>query len=192
MKTKIFFLLALAAIAVSCTNDEPKSFKIDPLATVNIKPAVGTPLKVRGVNADAVQHLTALQIVEQATVIHFDYNNIMWERGFDVLQKDLSESNPRLMMWATDIVNAQGDYVPDFIESTNCLLIHWHDPMDRLGAKDTIAYIPNKVLSDAQKAIKTAYDKQDAAECVRLFNTAFTFTPITGAEWRGLKAAGQN
>lgn len=195
MKTKIFLFLALAAIAVSCSTDEPKAFKIDPLATVNIKPAVGTPLKVRGINTDAVQHLTALQIVEQTFSMEF----IMRDgrkagRGFDVGQRDLSPTNPMLKMWGTDVLYYEqlidGTFTdklvlsPDFIEASDCVLA--------TITSDTIAYVPNSALRTAETQIKALWEAKNYEPIYKVFHDAYTFIPITGAEWRALKAAGQN
>lgn len=55
---------------------------------------------------------------------------------------------------------------------------------------DTIAYIPNKVGIKAEKNIKEAYANGDYITCYELFKKAYTFYPITGAEWRALKAQG--
>ena len=56
----------------------------------------------------------------------------------------------------------------------------------------SIAYIPNATLRTAETAIRAAYEAKDIEACYTAFNTAYTFTPITGAEWRALKSAGQN
>jgi len=189
---KIILFLTIALVFAACEKDEPKAFKIDPLATVNIKPAASTPLKVRGVNADAVQHLTALQIVEQATIIQYNFKGDRWERVFESNQRDLNPENPMLKMYGLDIINQEGNYVPDFIESVDCLIIKF-DLFAPYGApRDTLAYIPNATLRAAETVIKQAYESKNEQLVLNTFNTAFTFLPITGAEWRALKAAGQN
>lgn len=57
-------------------------------------------------------------------------------------------------------------------------------------SRDTIAYIPNAVMREAEKNITEAYARGDYAACYKLFDTAITFFPITGAEWRALKEQG--
>lgn len=79
----------------------------------------------------------------------------------------------------------RGEYVPAFIESTDVVLTR--GSYDDKTA-DTIAYISNQVMQDAQKIIKAAYDAGDYATCYAEFDKAFTFIPITGEEWRALKA----
>lgn len=51
------------------------------------------------------------------------------------------------------------------------------------GKHDTIGYVPNTVLFAAKKAVRDAFAKEDWEECMRLFEEAYTFIPITGAEW---------
>lgn len=55
-------------------------------------------------------------------------------------------------------------------------------------ARDTIGYVPNRVIRDAESKIKTAFEAGDYEECMRLFEQAYIFIPITGEEWRALKA----
>lgn len=72
-------------------------------------------------------------------------------------------------------------------------LDEWGDPLkDMFSNKwDTIAYVPNSVIRRAEVAIKTAFDAGDYDECMRLFEEAYVFIPITGPEWRALKEAGE-
>ena len=191
MKTKLFLLLAITALLASCgTNNEPKPFVIDPLATVNIKPAAGTVMKVKAENNPA--HLTALEIVKQTTVIQinsFLFGKIqIGERGFESTQRDTISEIPCLKMYGLDIINQEGNYVPDFIESTDCILIKFdlHAPYG--APRDTLAYIPNATLRAAEVLIKQAYEAKDMQLILNTFNTAFTFIPITGAEYKALKA----
>jgi len=181
MKTKLSIIVLCLAF-VACTSNE---FKIDSLQTVNLHQAA-TAAKVTAQKSPATtQYLSALDIVKQTTVLHYNYMNSFAERAFDKLQRDTVSAVPALKMWATDIINTAGVYQSEFIESTDVILVHWKT--DRLGAKDTIAYIPNATLRDAETAIKEAYGKKDLEKCVELFNTAFTFRPTTGAEYRALK-----
>ena len=53
---------------------------------------------------------------------------------------------------------------------------------------DTIAYVPNKVVRAAEDEIHAAFNSQDYDKCLQLFETAYVFQPITGAQWRALKA----
>ncbi len=193
MKKFILFLLALVAIS-GCNPEEPivEKIKIDPLATVDIKPDPKGWGNLRSTNPE---HLSALEIVEQTTAMQYynpnilDYVDGVWERGFDEMQRDLNPDNPMLKMWALDIITEEGEYLPHFIESENIILMSF-DLTVVDSPRDTIGYIPNSVMRTAETAIKAAYANGDTESVYQLFNEAFTFRPITGAEYKALKEAG--
>lgn len=192
MKTKLFFILAITALLASCgTNNEPKAFQIKATDMISIKPATGVQLKVKGVNA--VNHLTALEIVKQTTEIRTP----LFGRSFIKDQRDTVSTTPKLLMWATDVITLDGNLQTDWITATNVLFVKYdgryisYNPSTWIYC-DTIAYIPNSVLRTAETAIREAYAAKDIDACYTLFNTAYTFIPITGVEWRALKAQGLN
>lgn len=190
MKKLIYLFLLVGLLA--CSSNDPKVFKLDSNAMVSIKPAVGAwNSNYARVKSD-IAHLSALEIVEQATNLSA-YNiplsgnqAIGW--GFAESQRDTI--TPALKMWGTGIISQNGDYVPDFIEANDCVIQRvisdYPNPM-----MDTIAYLPNSVLRAAEIQIKAAFASKDNATVYQIFNTAFTFTPITGSEWRALKANNQ-
>jgi len=181
---KLFYLL-IAVLLIACKGDEPKVFQIDPLATVNIKPAAGTVMKVKS-NVN-VEHLTALEIVKQTTIIQYNFKGDRWERGFESNQRDTISTVPMLKMYGLDIINQEGNYVPDFIESIDCILIKFDTHAPYGAPRDTIAYIPNATLRAAELIIKQAYEAKNEELILNTFNTAFTFIPISGAEYREFK-----
>lgn len=189
MKNILFSIVII--VLFSCkSKDEPTStFKIDPLATVSIKPVAGTKLKVKS-ESSTVEHLTALEIVKQTDALRLTLSsNVAGMRGFDILQRDTVSPTPMLKMWGTDILyytqNIDGSFTgnlvlaTDFIESKNCILITIKG--------DTIAYIPNAVLRDAESKIKTLFNSKDYEPIYTIFNNAYTFIPISGSEYKYLK-----
>lgn len=197
----LLYLLTLALAFTACNRTEPepaKPFKLDPLATVNIKPEMGAwgAAKAPAATEGAAQqdYLSARDIVKKATVLQFHNPNIipnteLWERGFDKLQRDTVSETPALKMWATDIISEEGKYVTEFIEGYDMILLHFRT-MTPDAIRDTIGYIPNSVMRAAEAATKKAYNERNMDEVLRIFNEAFTFRPTTGAEYRALKAAG--
>lgn len=187
MKKTILFL-AIAAIVASCEPNEPKAFVIKDTDMISIRPAasaVNAPMKVKADDA----HLSALEIVKKTTII----STPEFERSFIKEQRDTVSTPPKLLMWATDVITLNGDLQEDFITANDVVLVHYStSSSDPNNVIDTIAYIPNSVLRAAETSIRAAYEAKDIEECYRLFNEAYTFTPITGAEWRTLKANGQN
>jgi hypothetical protein len=173
---------------IACKGDEPKVFQIDPLATVNIKPAAGTIMKVK--SNVSVEHLTALEIVKQTELLRFTLlNGTASLRGFDPLQRDITSTTPMLKMWGTDILYYEqlidGTFTDklvlslDFLEAKNCVLTSYKG--------DTLAYIPNTVLRSAETQIKALFAAKNYEPIYAAFNNAYTFIPISGAEYRALK-----
>ena len=169
-------LILLAILMVSCSKDDQK-WNSD--AMISLNPAPGTKA---GDN-----HLTALEIVQQAWAISF-YNETCFDgpgsRGFADNQRDFG--NVKLLMFGRDIITQNGEYLPEFIEGHSMVLTRNLTPEAQPWVLDTIAYIPNSVLSAAKIQIKAAYESGEYETVYSLFNTAFTFIPITGAEWRAL------
>ncbi len=187
MKTIITLAATIfaALTLTSCEKPNPAEQVLDPDAMISLRPASG----VKAVTKNPA-HLTANEIVEQATDIwfwNFDYTtqNALG-RGFAESQRDLI--NMRLLMWGTDIIDQFGEYVGEFIESHDVVLTK----QTSINSKDTIGYISNATLRAAEAEIKEAFAQGDYTTCYEVFDRAFTFEPITAAEWRELKARGEN
>lgn len=191
---KLIFILTLVLAVVSCKNNEPKKpFIIDTNAMVNLKPDVKNWAKAPQFimkSSNSATHLTPLEIVQQAVGISWTYNNKTGDRGFNNEQRDVTSNPPMLKMFASDIINIdqynKPYYEPAFIEGVDCILFRSYN-----NKRDTIGYIPNAILRAAQPLIKSAYDNGDNETVYRLFNEAFTFLPITAAEWQDLKKQGK-
>lgn len=182
---KILLLLAVALVAFVGCEDE-KNGLMDPSAMISIRPATNTRTEA----TPNPERLTALQVVEQATDLEFwnkeIYGNKAVGIGFTDVNRDIP--NVRLLMRGTHIIDQDGKYVPDFIEGEDIVLWKYRSDEDI----DTIAYVKNATLRSAEILIKDAYAKQDYEACYALFDEAFTFIPITGAEWRELKDQDKN
>jgi len=191
MKKILFFTLAL--ILISCENE--KAFKLDPNAKIFIKPAEnGWRSEAQKVKSNT-EHLSALEIVKQATRIMFINPQIFGTNnpvigGF--AGKDTTSAVPALLRWGTDIISQNGEYVPEFIEGTDFVLERITNIDKPNQIIDTIGYIPNSILREAEAQIKAAYEAKDNEEVYRIFDENFRFLPITGAEWRALKSQGLN
>ena len=197
---KILFL-ALVAILFGCKskdNEPAKPFSIKATDMISIKPASGVKLKVKSQSDSTIVdtiHLSALEIVKQSLGISFIHvaDNSVWSRTFIKAQRDTISTTPKLLMWATDVIGADdalqiaGTLIPDWIEATDVVF----QRVLQAGVRDTIAYIPNSTLRTAETSIRTAYANKDIETCYSIFNSAYTFIPITGAEWRVLKAKNQ-
>lgn len=176
----VTFLAVLTAASValfSCNDSKSGKGKLDPSAKVYISAAPG----VRSVaDSDKPGHLSAREIVRQAQGMCFNETHSM---GVEDWNRDTV--NNRFMYHGTMIIAQNGTLDTGFIDAVDMVLVTLtHD----LLPLDTIAYLPNQVLRDAGKVIRAAYEREDYAACYSLFEKAYTFIPITGEEWRALKA----
>ena len=171
MKKILFLLVGLLLISCNPEDIPETKGKLDPNAMILIKPA-------KGVTRAAINDLTAQQIVEDALLItwqshYFDnkYEEVakFISRGFNEQQKDFEL--PALKMLGIDVISAEGDYYRDLTYAFDVYIVN----TDR----DTIAYVPNEVINDARIAIEAAFADENYTEVYNLFNTAFTFLPIS-------------
>lgn len=190
MKKIIFALVALTLLA--CER-QPKTFILEPSTVVKILPDL-TGWALSRSDSDTIAasdssfvHLSPLEIVKETIGLSFQnpglFGGAPTNRGFNSWQRDTLAEPPFLKMFATDIINDSG-LVPDFIESED--IIFFRVVNDQI---DTVAYIPNAVIRAAEVAVKAAFEAQNYDSVYTLFNEAFTFLPVTGPEWRAIKAA---
>lgn len=179
MKKLILFLSII--LFASCEKEPISKGKLDPNALISIRPAAGVK-----------SYLSAKEIVKKTWDMSFYPKNatLPGSRGFSPNQRDTV--NVRLLMWGTDIIDQFGKYTGEFIEGKDFVLRVDVNLTARPPVYDTIAYIPNSVITEARTKIQTAFTDSNFVEVYRLFDVTFTFTPITGPEWRALRAAGQN
>lgn len=177
---RIIFILAILLFA-GCEKEPITKGKLDPNALISIRPAAGVK-----------SYLSAKEIVKQTYELSFYPKNasLPAARGFSPAQRDTI--NVRLLMWGTDIIDQQGLYHSNFIEGRDFVFRKAVDLGHYPPIYDTLAYIPNSVITEAREKIVTAFADSNYTEVYRLFDVAFSFTPIDGQAWRALKASGQN
>lgn len=153
--------------------------------------------------------IQAMEIVKQGQIFSgtfFDQpdTSLIWqpsryyhgERGFGDNMRDTVSAIPALLMFSEDILNERG-LQPNYLKAYDVLILGKEKPNARKNKhgfyeRDTIAYVPNSVLREAEKKIYKAYADSNYTEVYRLFHAAYKFKPITGKQWQRLKAAGQN
>jgi len=187
---KRLLLLIIIPLLFSCSKDDEGS-RLDPNAMISIRPAQGVQLR-------SAEHLTALEIVEQTNNLigwNYDVNETQpVSRGFSEAQRDTD--TPRLLMWGTDIISQKGELIYDFLGCVDLVLDRAHidmsKPYGERDLSDTIGYLPNSALIKAREIIIPAFERGDYEAVYKAFDEAFVFYPITGEEWRELKAQGKN
>ena len=179
--------MMLLFIACESDNSKPK-FRLDPNAKVYVKAQI---------SSKSADHLTPLEVVKKATVLNFhndllssSYATATW------VGKDTISAEPALLRWGKDIIYDTDGYGHYGLQTD---FIYGYDMVICSGAMvngqpryDTLAYIPNANITAAREAILEALEAKDTVAVYGIFKDAFKFTPITGAEWRALKAQGLN
>jgi len=183
---RIIILIFLVAALAGCKKEDKG--QLDPNAVISIRPDLSVSLQTK-----AVWHLSNKEIVKQARNLSW-YNETISgtsiTRAFIDAHRDTV--NVRLKMWGTDIIDQFGNYVTEFINGRDFVIRRNLAPPTQTPIYDTIAYIPQSVIVAARSQIKAAYDNGDYNTVYALFDSAFKFRQITGAEWRALKAQNQN
>lgn len=184
MKKLIILLSTLLLALTACQKEEEKVDKgqLDPNAMITIKPALG----VKG------ESLSALEVVEQAVNtkwkthwLDHDHDPVTpWNCVRTFLESQKDYETPALLMLGIDVINSEGGYIKIFTHAFDVVITDMQN--------DTLAYVPNSVLRTAEGAIEAAYADDNYTEVYRLFDEAYKFIPITGPQWRELKATGDN
>lgn len=211
---RLLLMLLTAPLLMACGSDSPEvpstKGKILPDQLVRIEAAQG--VRTRAAEAeyteDGERLLTALEVAKQGEIIagtFFDQpdTSLIWqpsryvygERMFGDNMRDTVSSTPALLMYSEDILSSRGLH-PSFLKAYDVLVLGKEKPNARENIhgfleRDTIAYVPNSVLREAEKKIYKAYADSNYTEVYRLFHAAYKFKPITGKQWQRLKAAGK-
>ena len=179
---KKLLLIAAACLVLSGCKKESDG-RLDPNATVALNPAPGVKAAGEESEAENPAHLTARQIVERADALLAGRS----VTGIGDGNRDFDRN--RIVMSSTWVIRQNGELETYALGMRDQVLVTLDEENYPV---DTIAYIPNSVMQELEQRITAAYDAGDYATCYRLFEDAFVFTPITGAEWLELKAEGKN
>lgn len=220
MKKFIYILFAAVAFT-ACNNDEPTPIdkgRLDPSAFVRIEAQKG----VKSRSKESTDDYSALDIARFGMAMEFHtewkglekIKELQLQKTF-LNQRDTLSANPALLMFGTDIIDSEGRFNKSFLFARDVVIFgkryqgklttygdrqSYGDDFEnslgyligKQGTKDTIAYIPNSVMREAQGRIEKAYNEGNYTEVYKLFHETFRFRPITGRKWRELKAQGLN
>lgn len=191
MKNSIYtvLLVALAAVLfVSCEDKGGKSKLLDPMAKISIKPSkspAGTASKAEYLSPVEVVRLTTDIVMVNSQFPNEPYMNY----GIADEQKDLT--TPKIMMWGMWVI-LNDELSPTFIEAKDVIFVTRQNQDNTKPISDTLGYISNATLRTAETAIKAAYAAGDLDQVYKLFDEAYRFTPINGADWLELKRQNKN
>ncbi|WP_278834138.1 hypothetical protein [Porphyromonas cangingivalis] len=183
MRHLLSILLILFVVTSCKSSDEPNGMlKQDAQISINVVSDTAPRAE-----SDEEQPLSPLEVVKQADAIHItpygaDDDR---DRGIADFQRDID--NVAIKMFGSDIIGdtprTKGQLQKYFIGGKDVYFTTKHD-------KDTIGYIPNKVLQEAYTKVLAAYEAGNYEEVYRLFQKAYTAVPCTSKQYRELKAKG--
>lgn len=191
MKKLLIVMMLLIIVMSGCKKDG-----VDPSSNgkfISLRPEVGVKMKSVQKSADPGDPilLTAKEIVEQAFNLSFINHEVstfpsgVLSRGFGDELRDTVQM--RLLVYATDVIKEDGSLKRDFIEGRDFVLQRQtYDRIRQTFIYDTIAYIPNGTVIEAERQIKLAYQQGDLDRCRYVMDQYFRFIPITGKQWRAL------
>lgn len=152
-------------------------------------------LYINGVNkankAARYENLSVEEIIRIDSVwLRSEYNGVVLSELFEFALGNIDTLNNRFAMQAGYINN--GTYDNIFFSQRNYYLMKSiYGKNDEPLGIDTLAYVPNKQITDAKAKIDSLFPMEKWSEIYDIFNNAFTFIPCTGAELRELEAAGK-
>ena len=218
---KLLYLLVAAVAFTACSSDEPTPInkgRLDPSAFVRIEAQKG----VKSRSKESTDDYSALDIARFGMAMEYrsEWSGLEKVKEYQsqktfLNQRDTISDNPALLMFGTDIINSSGRFNKSFLFARDVVIFGLRyqgklttygdrqaeddDPekdlgmlIGKYGVKDTIAYIPNAVMREAQGKIEKAFNDGNYTEVYKLFHETFRFRPITGKKWRELKAQGLN
>ena len=207
---KLFLLMfaAMTALFISCSKDDNKS-SYDPFRPVPIRAAAGTRAYIQG------NLLSGKQVVQQTWGMRGKYPDGTATQGakpftdvmrdtinpaFKLLMQDVLPPSPDrkshilgdVFITLRDVVFERGLHV----EGKDTVFCGYAKDYSGTilypNVTDTVAYVPNAQLIAAEPLVRAAFERGDYDECYRILEKAYSFIPITGAQWRKLKAENKN
>jgi hypothetical protein len=186
MKTIKIMLVTLLAIGLfSC--EKETEFRLDPMAPVYFN---GREVASDAKNQEA---LTIKEVIKTASDFNFqNFGDWYGTIGGNCIRDTV---NNRIIGYNSWVIADNGSLKTMFIEGRDFLILnidYENRNEDFTYPRDTLGYIPNSVMQQAETDIKAAYNAEDYDECYRLFEEAFVFYPVTGAQYLELVGQGIN
>lgn len=204
---KNILIIAIASLLFSCNDKDESNVipppdnhptdtieKINPAAVLSVR--IDEKIETKSLTYDA----------RFITLYARDYTLSGWIKdisGYATYwrNRDTVENKITFMGWDVVAVIDSTYLLGPFISSEDIILRiaidSSHIPVSPLDGDlrsivdyDTVSYIPNTVMRKNQKVLDSLFNAKDYQSCYQMFDTAYHFIPITGAEWRKLKKEG--
>ena len=184
-------------MAVTACNgkDKPKVLDQGAMLYINVKNGNLKSMDVRATdNKDGL--LTPREIVETASMFVFFDPTQNRNSNVSILPPQKDVENERIKMWGEQVIREDGTLNEYFIMLRDVRIVAPF-PTDENGNpiytdKDNVTgYIPNEVMERAEKEIRKEYAAGNYDKVYKLFQDAYTATPINLEMWEALKKGGK-
>lgn len=200
MKT-IYKLLAVVAVLTvlaltACNGDKPKGqLKQGAMIYVNVKNGNLKSMDVRATDGDNKDGLlTPREIVETATAMVFAHPDGRKNTNISIAPQQKDVENARIKMWGEQVIREDGTLNEYFITLRDVRIVA-PNKLDKDGKMipdfNVTGYIPNEVMERAEKEIRKEYAAGNYDKVYKLFQDAYTATPINLEMWEALQKEGK-
>ena len=196
-------ILRMAVVAVltvlaltACNGDKPKGqLKQGAMIYVNVKNGNLKSMDVRATDGDNKDGLlTPREIVETATAMVFAHPDGRKNTNISIAPQQKDVENARIKMWGEQVIREDGTLNEYFITLRDVRIVA-PNKLDKDGKMipdfNVTGYIPNEVMERAEKEIRKEYAAGNYDKVYKLFQDAYTATPINLEMWEALQKEGK-
>lgn len=198
MKT-IYKLLAVVAVVMAvtaCNGDKPNGrLEQGAMLYINVKNGNLKSMDVRATDGDNKEGLlTPREIVETATAMVFAHPDGRKNTNISILPEQKDVENERIKMWGEQVIHEDGTLNEYFITLRDVRIVA-PNKLDKDGKMipdfNVTGYIPNEVMERAEREIRKEYAAGNYDKVYKLFQDAYTATPINLEMWEALQKEGK-
>ncbi len=182
-------------MAVTACNgkDKPKVLDQGAMLYINVKNGNLKSMDVRSTdNKEGL--LTPREIVETAGMFLFTHPDGKKNSNISIAPEQKDVENERIKMWGEQVINADGTLNEYFIMLRDVRILA-PNKLDKDGnmlpEDNVVGYIPNEVMERAEKEIRKEYAAGNYDKVYKLFQDAYTATPINLEMWEALQKEGK-
>ena len=196
-------ILRMAVVAVlmglaltACNGDKPKGkLEQGAMLYINVKNGNLKSMDVRATDGDNKDGLlTPREIVETATAMVFAHPDGRKNTNISIAPQQKDVENARIKMWCEQVINADGTLNDYFITIRDVRIVA-PNKIDENGNMipdfNVTGYIPNEVMERAEREIRKEYAAGNYDKVYKLFQDAYTATPINLEMWEALRKEGK-
>lgn len=181
------------AVAACNGKDKPKVLDQGAMLYINVKNGNLKSMDVRSTdNKEGL--LTPREIVETAGMFLFTHPDGKKNSNISIAPEQKDVENERIKMWGEQVINADGTLNEYFIMLRDVRILA-PNKLDKDGnmlpEDNVVGYIPNEVMERAEKEIRKEYAAGNYDKVYKLFQDAYTATPINLEMWEALQKEGK-